>query len=329
MTVSRRATVVGFASLTTAGHARGQALRDISVGLASTSFATVAPRIAKDMGMFAAHGLNCRFVVLDSANAATMAIIAQSLDGAVSGPPELIIAQSHDQKVVALAYAYRGSSGTLVLSKSTLEKLALSTNASIAERLKALDGLVIASPSATGAYTVSFKAAAKSVGATIRFTYMAQPAMVAALESGAIQGYIGGAPFWAIPVIKGQAVKWISGPSGDLPAEFSPTSTSNFQVMRAFAKTNPDVVKAIKATFADLTKAIDERPAEVKAAVGRLYPDLDRATLDLLFATESAAWKSVPSTTADLAHEIAFVKAGVGQVPGLDAVDPAELFYGD
>ena len=156
---------------------------------------------------------------------------------------------------------------------------------------------------------------------------MAQPAMTAALESGAIQGYIAGAPFWAVPVVRGSGVLWISGPKGELPSEYTPASASGLQAMRDAAEANSDVMKRLAAVQADLARAIDERPADVKAAVARLYPDLDAKTLDLLFASESRAWKARPLTAKDMAHEVAFVKLNGVQLPQIDSIDPASMLF--
>lgn len=299
---------------------------EFSIGLGSASFATVAARIAGELGLFEKHGLAARFIVMDSASAATTALIASSVAGAVSGPGELVVAQARGQKVVAVANTYAGLSGSLVLSKAVADRLGVSPAAPVAERLKALEGLTIGVPSATGAYTVAFRSAARDVGANVRFAYMAQPAMVAALESGAIQGYVGGAPFWALPVVKGSGVLWISGPKAELPAANMPVSSSNLQIMRGYAEAHPDVARDLAAVFDDLGQALDTQPAAVKAIVARLYPDLDRPTLELLFAAESPAWKTKAPTTADMVREIAFVKLSGVTLPQADSLDPAGLF---
>jgi ABC-type nitrate/sulfonate/bicarbonate transport system substrate-binding protein len=311
--------------VSSAGAAFGQGAQELSMSLASTSFATAAPRIAKELGLFDKRGLDPRFVVMDNASSATAGLIAKSVDSALSGPGEVVAAQARGQKVVVVANTYMGLSGSLVLSKATADKLGVAPSAPVAARLKALDGLVIASPSATGAYTFALKGAAGAAGANVRFTYMAQPAMLAALDSGAIQGFIGGAPFWAAPVLKGSGVLWISGPKGELPAAYTPASTANLQVLRSFADANPATVRRVGEVFADLAKAIDERPAEVKSAVARLYPTLDGATLDLLFTTEARAWRAKPPTAADMAHEIAFIKSSGTPIPQLDSVEPAAM----
>ena len=302
-----------------------QPARELNIALASTSFATAAPRLAKELGLFEKRGLDARFTVLDNANAATAALIAKSVDYAISGPGEIVAAHSRGQPVVALANAYAGFSGTVVLAKSVAEKAGTAPGAPVAARLKALDGLLIASPSPTGAYTVTLKAAAAAVGAQVRFTFMAQPAMLAALESGAIQGFIGGAPFWATAVAKGFGTLWMSGPKGEFSRDHIPAATANLQTLRSNLEAQPAVIKRLQDVFADLGKAIDERPAEVKAALARLYPTLDAPTLDLLFAAEGRAWSTQPLTTRDMAHEIAYMKLGGAPIPRLDSLDPAAM----
>ncbi|WP_267214401.1 ABC transporter substrate-binding protein [Chelatococcus asaccharovorans] len=300
-------------------------LRDISIPISSLSFGTAAIRIAKELGLFEKHGLNAKIIVMDNANSATTALISKSVEVVLSGPGELVAAQGRGQKVVAIANTYNGLSASLVLAKDVAEKTGVSPNAPVAERLKALNGLIIGSTSATSSYTVSFKGAAEAVGANIRFTYMAQPAMVAALEKGAIQGFIAGAPFWGVPVVRDKAVLWLSGPKAELPPQNLPASSVSLQTMQDFATANPELMKSLAAVIADLGKAIEERPAEVKAAVAKLYPDVDAKTLDLLYASEAAAWKARPLTAADMAHEIAFVKSTGTSLPQIDSVDPASM----
>jgi hypothetical protein len=63
----------------------------------------------------------------------------------------------------------------------------------------------------------------------------------------------------------------------------------------------------------------------VKAAVAKLFPDLDGLTLDLLFASESPAWAAKPLTVNDMAHKIVFVKASGVPLTQIDSIDPASL----
>ncbi len=310
-----------------ASAAVSQEPREVAIGLGSGSLVAGTARIAAELGLFKAHGLQPRFTVLDSANSATTALISRSVQAAVSGAAELIIANTRGQKVVMVASAYSGLGGTLVLSKVAADGLGVSPAASAAARFKALDGLIIAAPSPTATYKISIDGPARAQGAAVRFTYMAMTAMPAALESGAIHGYIASAPIWGVSVLKGSGVVWASGPRGEMPAEFAPKSSANLQVLREFAEANPDIVRKLASVYADFARSVRERPAEVKAAITKIYPDLSGEALDLAFASESLAWGAVPPTAEDIRHEIAFVKSTGAQLPGIDGLDPAALLF--
>jgi ABC-type nitrate/sulfonate/bicarbonate transport system substrate-binding protein len=156
---------------------------------------------------------------------------------------------------------------------------------------------------------------------------MAQPAMPAALETGAVQGYQSAAPYWAIPIIKGNAVLWISGPKGELPADRAPAISSQLQTTRAYAEANPDLMKRLALVYGELTKAIDERPAEVKAAIAKLFPDLDPPTTDLLFSAESRGWIVKQATVKQMAREIELVKASGIPLHNAASLDPNEMLF--
>lgn len=305
--------------------ASSQERREISIGLPSKSMVTAGPRIASELGLFEKHGLSARFIYLDSANGATSALIAKSVDFAQSGLAEAIAAQARGQKVMVVANSYAGLSGSLVVSKAVADRLGVSARAPITERLRALDGLLIASTSATSSFTFAYRGAANAAGANPRFTYMGLPAMGAALDSGAVQAMVATAPFYAFPVLKGTGVLWISAPKGELPALNRSASAANFQVMRDFADANPEVMKRFAAVSADLTAAIEQDPQAVKGALAKLYPELDAATLDLLYTLEGPALKVRRLTVADVLHEIAFVKSGGAQFPGIETVDPSSI----
>jgi ABC-type nitrate/sulfonate/bicarbonate transport system substrate-binding protein len=299
---SRRNVMAGAAALTLAGKASAQTLTEVKIGLSSTSLTVVAPRLAAELGLFEKHGIAAKFVVLESANAAATALISGSVQAATVGTTEIVFAQSRGQKMLATTIIYSGPSGVLVLAKSVAEKLGLPVSAPVSARLKAVDGLLIAAPSPTAVYAAIYRSATKSVGAAPRFTYMSQPAMVAALASGAIQGFIGGAPFWAVSVAKGQGVDWVSAPKGQLPEENTPASTALIAMMGGYVSANPQVVKNFNAAFADL--------------------DTDAATLDLLFAAEASAWNAPPVSLRAIRRDIDFMKSDGTQVPD---VDPAGL----
>jgi ABC-type nitrate/sulfonate/bicarbonate transport system substrate-binding protein len=328
MMITRRTLFSGACALALAGAVSAQTPPQVTIGLSSTSTVAAAPRVAQELGLFDKHGLGVRFVVMENTNAAMTALISKSVDLALVGPGDLVAAQARGQKVVLLTTAYAGLGGSLVLAKSVADKLGVAPTAPVKDRLKALDGVLIGTASATSPYTVAVRGAMNGAGvAAPRFTYISVPGMAAALESGAVQGFIASASFWVPPVLKGSAVVWINGPRGDLPAENTPRLSLGVAATRDYADANPAVVQKLNAVFADLSKAVDERPAEVKAAAVKLYPNVEPRTLDLMLTAELPAWRTRNLTTADLAHEIEFVKSTGVQLPGLDKLDPAALRY--
>jgi ABC-type nitrate/sulfonate/bicarbonate transport system substrate-binding protein len=309
------------------GTAAAQPLQQVTIGLASASLTAGTARIAKELGLFEQHGIDAKLLVMDSGNATIAALISRSLKVVVSGTADLITARARGQDVVVITNTYSGLGAGLVISKAAADKSGVSPTAPVNERLKALDGLVIGTASATSVSTISLKRAAESVGANVRFAYLAQPAYAAALESGAIQGHIGGAPFWARPVVKGTGVLWINGAKGEFAAEFAPSISATLGALREVAAAEPDLMRRLNAVFVDLGKAVEQRPNDVKAAMGRLFPDLDATTIDLLFDSESGSWKAPEVTPQEMAHEIAYVKSFGTAPPEIDKIDPASMLF--
>ena len=292
----------------------------IAVGQSSNSFAGTGPRLAKELGLFEKHGLDATVTPLDNSGIGIAALISGSLNFSAGGPTDVVIAKSRGQDLVALCSIYRGYPGVMVLAKSAVDKVGVSPTAPVAQRAKALDGLVIATPSATSIYTYGPKPLAESNGATIRFTYMAQPAMVAAIEAGAVQGSVSAAPFYLPSITSGKAIVWISGPKGEFPPQFTPVIAQTLNAFASYVKANPDIAKKACAVFEELTVAFKDRPNDVKAAIGRIYPDLKPADIDTMFAGDGVGYVSKPVTTDELTREIAFLKASGSDVKtdGLD-----------
>ena len=282
-------------------------------------------RIATEMGLFQKHGLQPKFIVMDSGSAAATALISGSVNVIQAGMGELVAARAAKQDVVGVLNLYGRTSATMVLAKSVADKLGVSPTASPTERLKALDGLLIATTTATSSTTISYLAAAKRAGATFRSAFMGQAAMPAALDTGAVQGFASAGPFWTVPVTRGTGVVWLSGPKGELPADLMTASANQIMMMRPFAEKNPDLVKRLRDVYADFVKALDERPADVKAAIIKLYPDIERPVIDMLFESEKVSWNAKPLTPEDVAKEISFMKGM--NLPGLDQIDPVASVF--
>ena len=324
--VARAALVVALALASAAAPARAAPL-PITLAVSSGTLAYGGLRIAQQAGLFQQHGLDPHVIVMDSGNAAISAVLGGSAEFSGAGPGEVLAARLRGRDMVIVVNLFRGLSGSLVLSRAVAARSGVSPTAPIAARLRALDQLTIAEPSATSAYLTPFRSAAEQVGAKIRFVYMAQPAMVAALQVGAIQGMVAGAPFSLSAVANGSGTLWISGPAGELPQADQPTSSACLQTSTRYAASHPAVIAALQAVFADLSRLIKDQPAAAKAALARGFPQLDPASLDAAFADSAANWSQPQMSADDMRQEIR-IQASLGALPGVGAVDPAAMLFG-
>ena len=324
----RKAFLAGSAALLLAvGSLHAQSLEEIKLAVGSTSVANADFKVADELGLFQKNGLKLQLTVMDSSVAALSAVIAKSVDAVSAGIVEFVTANARGQKVLILADTVQGFPVTLVLSKTVVDRLKVSPTAPVADRFKALDGLTVATSSPTTTSTISFRAAAAKYGARLNFVHMAQATMNAALQTGAVQGFVAGAPFWAVPVKDGNAVAWISGPKGELPQELVPSSSNQLQALREFVETRPATAKKLRDVLKDLAVAVKDRPADVKRALAKLYPDLDSATIDLFYGSELPAWTGLPFTAERMQREIDFLKSSGISIPGIEKLNAADLVW--
>lgn len=327
MIISRRtatASLLAGIAVSALPRSAGAAPTEVKIALSSNTFATAGLRVAEVLGLFATHDLVPRFTFMDSGNAAMAALISGSVGFSVAGTSELLVARARRQPVLIVANVYRGLSGYLVLSKDTAQR-AGGASQPVAAKLKALDDLTIAAPSATSGYVPPFREAARAAGANIRFVYMAQTAMPSALQAGSIQGMIAGGPIWSVPVLNGFGTLWVNGPSGELSDEYLPKSQTCLETTRDFARTNPNVVKALQAILDEFAATVLANPDKVKAAFAAIYPQLKPEEAELAFKTESVAWTRPRLDVADIRHEIRLLKAIGTPIPELDSLNPEDV----
>lgn len=325
---TRRSFVFGTAAALAAPSVlRAQSSPEIVIGLPSTSLGAAMPRLSHELGIYAKNGLQTRLTVLESAAVSTAALISGSVQLTQAGPGEQIAAQAKGQKVVCIGIAYAGFSQSLVLSKAAAAKTGVSAQAPLADKLKALQGLTIATTSATASPTIALKRAAATYGVEPRFTYMTQPTFAAALERGAIDGYIGSAPFSTMGVAKGLGVMWANGPGREFPKEAAPANAGLLFVMRDYAQANPDVIRKLVASYTQFAEMVVKQPQAVKAVIAKLFPDLDGPTLDLFYGSESVSWAFRPVTVEEMTHELRFMKESGVPIPNLDQIQPRDMIW--
>lgn len=310
-TLTRRACLSGaLAATTVVGGSVGGCLPASSggtqVALSSHGLLYGGFFIAKQAGLFAKRGLQIKSTVMNSGNAAITALISNSVQFCASGPSEFLHARSKGQDLVLVSNLYHGLSGTVVVSRSVAGRLPAGASSPVADRLRALNGVTIAVPSATSAFLYKIKGAAESVGVTPKYIYMAQTDMPAALDRGAVEAFMAGSPFSEIPVANGKGVAWISGPGGEFPAVVETSSTACLQTTRRFADANPDVVLRVRETLESLASYIATNGAKARHELGLAYAQVPETILDHAFTHEVANWTAPQFSDSDVQREVDF-----------------------
>ena len=296
----------------------------ITIALSSNSLAYGGLRIAQQLKLFDREGLAPRIVIMDSGSAATAALVGGSAEFSGAGPAEVIAARARGMPLVIATNVYHGAAAPLVLSSAVAKTLAATPASPLQDRYKALNGLTIAVPSATSALLAPIRNSAELEGAKAKFVYMAQPAMGAALQAGAIQGFVATAPFWTASVQSGDGVVWVDAPKGEVAAAAQPSSTAVLVTTTAYAEAHPDIIRRLRAVFTDVGAAIKQDPAAAFEALKAAYPQVDPSTLQLAFDHDAANWSQPVLTDADMQQEIRLLRQTVN-LTNLDAVNPADL----
>ena len=244
---------------------------EIVIAVSSNSFPVAGVRLVDKMGFLEKNGLKARFIVSESGSQATAALLAGSVNFIAAGLEELIALRGRgNEDTVLVSNIYHGQPGVVVLRKEVAAKLGVKPDDPPAARLKALEGLTLAAPSPTSGILSGVRISARITGVNIRYTYVAQTAMVAALQAGAINSFVASSPFWEPAVNSGAAVRWLSGPSNEYLEEATTISPSCLQASRVYAERNPDVIRRVRAGFRELATAIRERPADVLRALKQI-----------------------------------------------------------
>ena len=324
--IGRRAVLATALTVSLASRVRAEDLRQLKVAVSSTSFAMGSVRIGMEAGLFAKRGLQLNIVVMDSGSATMAALFSHSADLVIAGVGEMLAARAHGLDVALVNNNYHNFAGWVVLGKAAAAKLAVKPDAPLHDRLKALDGLTIAVPSATSALLAPVRSAAVDAGGNAHYTYMSQPAMVAAVESGAVDGMIASFPFAGRPVVRGTGVLWIDGVRGDLPASSMPASSSCMLTTREYHDANLDTIRRIQLAMVDEAVFIRQHPAEARAALTKAYSDMDPAEVGLAFDKQADNWTYPFLTEGDMRQELKLLRMSV-DLPGLADLDVTKAIF--
>ncbi|GAA1851013.1 hypothetical protein GCM10009836_33720 [Pseudonocardia ailaonensis] len=289
-----------LASACGGGGASQDGSTKVRIALASFSVGHGLSLIARDGGFFERRGLSVEIINAQGAQNAVAAVASGDVQAFVGTPANAFAAASQARFVMPLR-AYAGPSVTLTLRVDVAARLGLPANASPEQRLKALDGLTIASISPAISPTLMLRHTSEQAGARINFTYLDQTTYAAALQAKSIDGFIGSSPYAEIAESQGSGLSWLSGPAGDFPGYGSSYMQIGLGITTGYADANPDVTSRMVRSYLDAAEYVRDHPDEAKAVLRKSFPELDGRVWDQVWTSQKAAFTAPVPTAEDLA----------------------------
>ena len=264
-----------------------KSLGTVTLAMGSKSANMSLGFIAEEDGLFTMNGLNVKLVYAGTGALATAALVSGSAQFAMGGGQGFFTAEISGAQLYMLAKGGSGLGTQLVLTPAAAKKTGLTSGSTTAEKVKALKGLTIASESASSSWTAQANKAAASQGATIKWTYIAETALAAAMKQGNIDGLVA-APPWTTQVLYNKTAEmWLNGPAGSFPGGFAVPGYGDPLVAttKAYTTTRPAAVKAFTKSILQAADLVNSNPAKASAYVKQVaYPAMSQAEFQQVWA---------------------------------------------
>ena len=254
-----------FAIATAAGSTAGTAQEtEVVFAIPALTLTFSSHYVAEDGGFFKKEGLKVTTRNLVGV-ASTNAVIAGSAEFSMSTGPVLLRAAAQGQKLLTIANLVDRPLVEFVLRKDVAERLGITREMPLAERAKRLKGTTIAIQGvgsiihAWERYVVA--KGGLDVEKDVRIAPMDPPAMLPALESKAIDGYVTSLPFTTLAVGKGQAMMLATAVT-DAP-ELLPFGYGLLYTRAEVCQSKRELCQRMARAYIGAAKMIQEKPDEI------------------------------------------------------------------
>jgi len=266
---------------------------DVVMAMPTTTLTFSVSSIAEDAGLYKKEGINIQQRVLVGV-ASINAVIGGAADFTIGTAPVFLRANAQGQKLLAIANLIDKPMVEIVLRKDVYERVGVNSSMTLAERAKRLKGLTIAIQG-VGSIVHAWERFVAARGGLdpendVRIAPMEPSAMLAALETKAIDGYTTSMPFTTQGIMKGEAVMLASAAQNDAP-DLIPFAYGLLIAKPETCQTNREKCARVVRALAAATKLIREEPDKALETVRPRFKDVDPALL-------ASAWKIIVGSYA-------------------------------
>ncbi|MFA3894126.1 ABC transporter substrate-binding protein [Rhodococcus qingshengii] len=271
---------------------------DIKMSVATFTNATALVMEAQDLD--AAHDLD---VELDQAGASSTlsieAVLSGDADLALAGPPSALAAIRQGAPLTILG-SIANNQQVMVVRPDVVDRLGITPDAPVAERMEALRGLTIGTNPSGSTYQILLRNELGRFGMNpdvdVRMIGIQDPnALVTGLAQGQFDAIATASGIVEQAIINSGAVVWISGPRGDIEA------TADVPVLAIVGRTdwvneNTETVDKFRDVMAESLNALEtDRDTLGPILKAEYFPALDQGVWDLAWEESAGGYPDAPT----------------------------------
>jgi NitT/TauT family transport system substrate-binding protein len=257
-------------------RAQQKELPEVTLMTAVPNFAFAAIWVAEQLKYFEAEGVRVKITPSPSGSVCLNAVVGRSSNFCASTSEGLVLAQLEGAPAIAIQSHNRTLTLSVVLRKAIVDKLGLTRQSPMDERLKALTQLGTIGATGPGAASEQiFKFLVKKAGgiATIlKFVYIGAPELPASLMNNVIDAYALSPPSAEITEPSGKGYVLIPLGKGEIP-ELTDYPYEVLMVRPDYLDANPQIASAVARAISRGGALFRSNPEAAKTALRshRLY----------------------------------------------------------
>lgn len=301
-----------MAALLAAMPVKAQQATTMAIPATSLSFAV--SYVADDLDLWGKHGLQVKTSVVAGVGALN-AVISKATDFTQSSGSSFTRASARGQKLLAIGTTIDRPIVQIAFRKDLADAAGFKAAAPLAQRAKLLDHRTIAVDainSIAHAYVLLVARAGGLDPTSVRVVPMAPSSMLAALESGRIDGFGMTLPWALQPVMEDKAVMLASGPDGD-PGDLMPFGHELVVTRPDVCAEKKSLCEAMGKVFAEATAFMHDKPAETQAILAKRFPSLPKEVLARAIDYLNKSTPKVPEVSVEQLKNVELynVRAGL------------------
>lgn len=303
-------------------RAQQKELPEVTMLTAVPNFAFAAIWVAEQLKYFEQEGVRVKLTPAPSGSVCLNAVVGRSTNFCASTSEGLVLARVEGAPVIAIQAHNRAMTLSVVLRKAIVDKLGLTRQSPIDQRLQALTQLGTIGATGPGAASEQiFKFLVKKAGAIatiLKFVYIGAPELPASLMNNVIDAYALSPPSAEVTEPSGKGYVLIPLGKGEVP-ELTNYPYEVLMVRPDYVAANPKIAIAVSRAISRGGALFRSKPEEAKAALRshRLGAKLDESVFELSYSTVVNAMPPWGTMSAEGWQKVINFATGAGIVKEL------------